>query len=136
MSLSLAPVLTVLNSLAAEIRAAGEPAVAMVVCCPSCEPLALIRMDGVPGRIARFAEMKAYSAAYREASTLSFRNFLQQEQLELASFGNPRLTNLPGGFPIVSNGVFLGAVGVSGRMPMDDHALSEQIAKALAEACA
>ena len=117
-----------LENLVAGISAQKGAPVAAVIVCPAGEPLAMLRMDGVPSRIAAIALAKAYSAAYREASTLSFKAFLAEHGAALADFGNPRLTSLPGGVPLKVHGVTVGAVGVSGRLPADDHALAESCA--------
>lgn len=98
--------------------------VAGVVACSLGQPIALARMDGTPARVVTFALNKAYSAAYREASTLSLRDFLQREKIELAAFCNPQLTSIPGGAPIFSGGGCIGAVGISGRLPQEDHELA------------
>ena len=121
--------LEALHSLEETIRKEGSSPVAGVVSCPAGVPIALIRMNGVPSRIATFATHKAYSAAYREASTLSFRDFLCREKLELSAFCNPDLTSIPGGMPVMFEGRCVGSVGISGRQPMEDHELACMLAK-------
>ena len=121
----------VLNQAVEHISESHEAPVAAVIVSPEGEPIALARMDGVPARIAFLAQAKGYTAAFREASTLSFKEFLAREGLSLNDFLNPRLTALPGGVPVKVNGLTVGAVGVSGRLPLEDHQLSTSIAEAL-----
>ena len=125
---------SVLNQAVEHILASQESPVAAVIVSPEGEPIALARMDGVPARIAFLAQAKGYSAAFREASTLSFREFLTREGLSLNDFLNPRLTSLPGGVPVKVNGLTVGAVGVSGRLPLEDHQLATSIAENLQKA--
>lgn len=120
-----------LTRLTKMVRDEKSVPVAGVVVCESGLPVALARMDGAPPRIAAFAMSKAYTAAYREASTLAFRDFLRAEGLELAAFCNPQLTSIPGGVPVHCNGRCVGAVGISGGMPMPDHELACRFAAEL-----
>lgn len=126
--------LDVLKRFTAECTAAGEPPVAAVITCAAGETIAALRMDGVAPRIMGFAQRKAYAAAWRESTTLAFKTFLVQEGLTLADFGNPRLTSMPGGAPVRLNGQTIGGVGISGRLPAEDHRLAEALAARLLEA--
>jgi len=121
----------VLAQMVEEITTSQAAPVSAAICCPAGEPIASIRMDGVPFRITILAMAKGYSAAFRESSTLSFRDFLAQEKLTLGDFMNPRLTALPGGVPVKVGGKTVGSVGVSGRMPLDDHQLATSVAEKL-----
>ena len=96
-------------------------------------PLLHIRMERAPSRLSHFSMNKAYTAAFRESSTLDLKMFLQREGVELASFGNPRLCALPGGVPIWHDGGCIGALAVSGRAPMEDHALALDLVEKLKE---
>lgn len=111
-----------------ECQGTHESPVAMAVVCPAGEVVAALRMDGVASRIMAIALAKAYSAAWRESSTLALKNFLETEGLPLADFGNPRLTSMPGGVPVRVDGRTLGAVGGSGSPPAEDNRLAELLA--------
>lgn len=131
MTLSVSTALRVLEEFMAEVKASGEAPMAAVVACPAGEILAAVRMDGVHPRIMDIARRKAYSAAWREAPTMTFKGFLEKEGVTLADFGDPRLTSMPGGVPLRLNGRIIGSVAVSGRPPAEDHQLAEVLAARL-----
>ncbi len=107
------------------------------VCAAVCDAtgllLAFARMDGSPVRSIAIAQGKAYSAARMGVRTQAFRERLQREELEVASFCDPLLTSLPGGTPLIdAASQVIGAVGVSGLAIEEDQQLSDAIAKTFA----
>lgn len=83
-----------------------------------------LRMDAAPVRTIAIAQAKAYSAARFGISTLTLQERLQRESLQLSDFMDACLCALPGGVPIELGATQIGAVGISGRSLVDDHALA------------
>lgn len=93
------------------------------------EMIAAARMDGAHPRILTHSVRKAYTAAVMCRNTLSFRRDLEERHGDLDQWGDARLTTLPGGLVVQSDGNFVGAVGAGGGGPDD-----EAVARAMVEA--
>jgi len=100
--------------------------VAIAVVDPCGHALAFLRGDGAPLRASRIAMMKAYTASRFGCSTAALPERLALAGRPLAEYGDPRFTALAGGIPVSApSGRLIGAVGVSGRSPEEDHELAE-----------
>lgn len=88
--------------------------------------VALQRMDGGAPRWVRHCERKAYSAATMGRSTLDLATELTRRGRTIAEYGDPMMTSLPGGVPVLAGRtVSLAAVGVAGNGGADrDHRLA------------
>jgi glc operon protein GlcG len=93
------------------------------------EMIATARMDGAHPRILTHSVRKAYTAAVMCRHTLNFKRDLEQRRGDLDQWGDSRLTTLPGGLVVQSNGNFIGSVGAGGGGPDD-----EAVARAMVEA--
>lgn len=83
------------------------------------------RMDGCPPVVVELAINKAYTAAVALMDTLAFAERDKGWGRELATYGDARFTYLQGGLVIsAADGVLLGGIGVSGRMPDEDERLA------------
>lgn len=111
----------------------GNPPVCLCVVDGAGQLLHFSRMDGAPARLIPIVLAKAYTALRMGCPTETFRERLHNEQLTLADFCDPGFTSLPGGIPITMDGMYLGAVGVSGRALSDDSALAKTYAQILYE---
>lgn len=78
--------------------------------------VAFYRMDGAARRFIAPSINKAYTAAMREQTTDAFHQELIRRRVEVANFGDPRFTVLPGGFPVYcADGTLIAGIGVTGR---------------------
>src|ERR1043165_5743164 len=74
-------------------------------------PVLLLRQDGAPARMLSRARAKAYTAANLGLDTVTFRDaHVQAKQRTLNDWGDPMLTTLQGGLPIVVNGAVVGGI--------------------------
>ncbi len=94
------------------------------------EMIATARMDGAHPRILTHSVRKAYTAAVMCRHTLSFKRDLEQRRGDLDQWGDSRLTTLPGGLVVQSNGNFVGSVGAGGGGP-DDEAVASAMVEAM-----
>ena len=79
------------------------------------------RMDGAPPTVAEFACDKAYTASMLNKSTRAFfERMASSAELTMGLANRRRLLCWEGGLPIVSNGVVIGGVGVSGASGPED----------------
>jgi len=86
--------------------------------------IAAYRMDGCRPRWMRGAIRKAYTAAVMDRSTEVFHAEIVRRQLQIAYYGDPIFTALPGGIVIkAADGTTLGAIGVTGptKTPSDSE---------------
>jgi uncharacterized protein GlcG (DUF336 family) len=72
------------------------------------------RMDGAPARTLTHAIRKAYTAAEMGRDTARFGDDLRDRGGGLDQWGNAKLTTLPGGCVVVSQGSVVGAVACGG----------------------
>ncbi|HEY7062975.1 MAG TPA: heme-binding protein [Chloroflexota bacterium] len=92
------------------------------------------RMDDAPLSAQRAARRKAYTAALMRAATLEFREQMRERGRSLADYGDPALTRLQGGKPLIYQGRCVGAIGVAGTPPAQDEALADLGVRAFADA--
>ncbi len=95
------------------------------------ELLAFLRTDGCPLPPIAIAANKAYSAARQGIESREIGDDARARAYPLSNFGDPRITGWGGGVPILSDGLVVGAVGVSGLPEDDDMALARLGAAAL-----
>lgn len=81
-------------------------------------PILFERMDGVAPATARIAFEKARTAAIFRGPTGGMEDRIPDR---LAMLALPGATPLKGGVPLVSAGQVVGAVGISGLAPQQDH---------------
>lgn len=79
----------------------------------------------------RLATRKAYTAALMRRATAIITEEVRQGVVNLASLGDPVLLAMPGGVPILIDGVVVGAVGVSGLPAETDATIAAAAATAL-----
>ena len=78
------------------------------------------RMDGASPNSANVAINKAYTAIFWKMNTKEVRALLEESNMDIAWFGNPRYSPIRGGVLIKStDGAILGAIGISGRIPKE-----------------
>lgn len=80
------------------------------------------------------AARKAYTAAILKRTTTAVKASVVAGQLDLPRLGDPDLVPMPGGAPIVLNGIVVGAVGVSGLPPEVDARIADEALSQLASA--
>ena len=119
------------KAIAAGISAARvrNRAMAFAVADHRGEMIATARMDGAHPRILTHSVRKAFTAAVMCRDTLSFRRDLAERDGDLDQWGDARLTTLPGGRVVQSDGKIIGSVGAGGGGPDD-----EPVARAMVEA--
>ena len=94
---------------------------------------AFLAMDGVPPVALGWATDKAITAASFRAPTHALAYGLAEAPATLASvMAQPHATVAPAGFPLLVDGVVVGAVGASGGTPEQDRAVAETGVEALA----
>lgn len=91
------------------------------------------RMENCDARVIVHAMRKAYTSATMKRSTLFFRDQNAELSKTLADWGDPGLTQLPGGVDVRIGDEWYGAVGVGGNTPERDVELAELAAKTLAD---
>lgn len=85
-----------------------------------------LRMDGAPLVTIEVAIGKARSAAYLQAPTKLFEDFINAGLPSMTT--TPGILPLQGGVPILYNNEIIGAVGVSGASGEVDNELARSIA--------
>jgi uncharacterized protein GlcG (DUF336 family) len=112
--LTLAQAQHALATIAAASAAAGY-VVAIAIVDDRGDLIAAHRMDGCRPRWMRASLRKAYTAAVMDRSTENFHEEIVRRNLQIAYYGDPLFTALPGGIPILApDGTTLGAIGVTG----------------------
>lgn len=91
-------------------------------------------MDGCHTRVLRGAIRKAYTAAVMQRSSAELRAQDRERGKELADWGDPMLTHLPGGAPLQIDGECYGAVGVGGTSDGGDDKMASRAAEHLTAA--
>lgn len=94
--------------------------------------IAFARMDGAWLGSIEIAKNKAYTARAFDMSTKELSTISQpgEPAYGIASSTDHRIAIFPGGIPIVVNEVVIGAVGVSGGKPDQDHEVASAAAVA------
>jgi uncharacterized protein GlcG (DUF336 family) len=112
----------------AAIVAATEAAgyvVAIAVVDENADLIAAYRMDGSRPRWMRATLRKAYTACVMDRDTAAFQAEIVKRNLQIAYYGDPMFTGLPGGIPIVgADGSTIGGIGVTGKTEGRDAELA------------
>lgn len=85
----------------------------------------LSRMDGASPATARISYEKARTAAIFRGATAPMEDRIADRPGMVVL---PGATPLKGGVPLVSGGQVIGAIGISGLAPQDDHRVAEAAA--------
>ncbi len=111
---------------------ADETSAAVAVVDAHGELVAFLRTDGCGLPSINIAIHKAFTAARErvESSVLGERS--RVEEFPLTNFGDPRYVGWGGGVPIISDGVVIGGLGVSGLPEADDVELARWAVTTLA----
>jgi glc operon protein GlcG len=91
-------------------------------------PILYERMDGVAPATARISMEKARTAAIFRLATAIMEDRIPDR---LGTMVLPGATPLKGGVPLMAAGQVVGAVGISGLAPQQDHQVGEAAAAAL-----
>lgn len=95
-------------------------------------PKAFVRTDGASFTSGYVAQDKAFTAASGRPTGLWHEALANDPVLEAGARNTiPRMTTLPGGFPIEVDGVVVGGFGVSGGHYNDDSAVAISALKAV-----
>jgi glc operon protein GlcG len=120
---------------AAEAKAAeiGVPVVIVVVD-DGGDLKALLGMDGPPKGAIQWSIDKAVTAASFGTPTHVLAQAMEGVSWAIPSLmAQPHATLAPGGFPLVVDGIVVGAVGASGGMPDQDQSVAQAGVAALEE---
>ena len=112
-----------LDLIAAAAREAGY-VVAIAIVDAHGDLVAARRMDGARPRWMRASLRKAYSAAVMDRDTEEFHAEIVRRNLQIAYYGDPMLTALPGGIVVEAAGATLAAIGVTGKTDGRDAELA------------
>ena len=85
-------------------------------------PILFERMDGAVPASSRIAFEKARTAAIFRSPTGAMEDRIPDR---LAMLALPGATPVKGGVPLVADGQVVGAVGISGVLPQQDHQVAE-----------
>ena len=88
------------------------------------DPIAFARMDESTPRWVRNAQKKAYTSAMMGRDSMALFRELQARGRNLADYGDPNFTTLPGGVVAYHGKRIAGAVGVTGRAGGEDEELA------------
>lgn len=88
--------------------------------------ISLTMMDGSDKINKDLACRKAYTSSLMRKRTKTWQEFIEKQQVGLDVFGDPQMTIIPGGAPIInSDGDTLGSIGISGRTMKEDQELAD-----------
>jgi glc operon protein GlcG len=93
--------------------------------------ISLERMDGTQKGSVRVAEQKARTAIMFKRPTKAFEDMVLQGRPVMMTM--PDAICLEGGLPLIRDGVYVGAIGVSGLKSSEDGVVAAAGASALAE---
>jgi glc operon protein GlcG len=79
----------------------------------------------------QLAQRKAWSALRFRRTTARLAEEVNAGMLQLDGFHDPRLLAMPGGTPILVDGIAIGGVGVSGLPPVQDAEMAERFSALL-----
>lgn len=105
--------------------------VAVAVTDPGGHLKAFERTDGAAFLTVEVAVNKAWTAASYNLDTRSWNEYLQNDPRALSLAYLPRLTAIPGGFPVRENGLLIGGLGISGGNAAQDQEIAEAALKSL-----
>ena len=91
--------------------------------------ISLERMDGTQKGSVRVAEQKARTAIMFKRPTKAFEDMVLQGRSVMMTM--PDVICLEGGLPLIRDGVYVGAIGVSGVKSSEDGIVAAQGASAL-----
>jgi uncharacterized protein GlcG (DUF336 family) len=120
-----AAALHALDLIAAATRDAGY-VVAIAIVDAHGDLVAARRMDGARPRWMRASLRKAYSAAVMDRDTDDFHAEIVRRNLQIAYYGDPMLTALPGGIVVEAGGATVAGIGVTGKT----HGRDAELARA------
>ncbi|MEP4532148.1 MAG: heme-binding protein [Cyclobacteriaceae bacterium] len=106
---------------AIELAEERNVVLSMAVCDDHGELIAFAKMDGVGLQTAPLARAKAYTAARMRKSTQLLGDWAREKDKDISNWVDPQITGLGGGMPIMSDGVVIGGMGVSGLSPQEDE---------------
>ena len=115
--------LRALDAIAAATREAGY-VVAIAIVDAHGDLVAARRMDGARPRWMRASLRKAYSAAVMDRDTEAFHAEIVRRNLQVAYYGDPMLTALPGGIVVERDGETVAGIGVTGKTDGRDAELA------------
>lgn len=87
------------------------------------ELLALVRLDGAPLSSIAVATNKAWTAARLRRPTRVLGAGVRARGIDIAYYGDPRLTGFGGGVPVWAGAQVAGAIAVSALSDEEDEAL-------------
>ena len=93
--------------------------------------VAMERMDGAMLGSIDVAYAKARTAIMYKRSTKVYDDMLGKEYPGARLLSNPEICPFEGGVPIIMNGEYIGAIGVSGNTPPHDGQVAEAGEKAI-----
>ena len=94
--------------------------------------ISVTMMDGMGSRSVNLVSKKAYTAALMVKRTADWWEQMKNLGIGLDSFGDPQMTYLPGGAPILTkDGDLIGAIGISGWTMEEDQMLADEAVKLL-----
>ena len=94
----------------------------------SSSPLARTRCPPLPRQL---AQRKAWSALHFRRPTATLAQEVSAGTLRLAVFNDPQLLAMPGGEPVIVDGLAIGGVGISGLPPALDAELAARFVQRL-----
>jgi glc operon protein GlcG len=92
------------------------------------ELIAFGAQDGCGALPRKLALRKAYTSLILRRTTTEVKDAVTAGQIDMDRLNDPELAPMPGGAPLLLNGVIVGAIGISGLPPVDDAAIAEAVA--------
>ncbi len=121
----------IIDTIRAELERRGQGA-AIAVTDAHGELLAFLRTDGCKLPSITIAINKAFTAARERQESAAIGQSSREKGFPMTNFGDPRYTAWGGGVPLVSQGVVVGGVGVSGLPEQEDMVLAAMGASLIA----
>lgn len=121
----------IVDTIRAELERQGQGA-AIAVTDAHGELLAFLRTDGCKLPSITIAINKAFTAARERQESAAIGQSSRDKGFPMTNFGDPRYTAWGGGVPLVSQGVVVGGVGVSGLPEQEDMVLAAMGASLIA----
>lgn len=92
------------------------------------ELIAFGAQDGCGALPRKLASRKAYTSLILRRTTTEVKDAVVTGKIDMDRLNDPELAPMPGGAPLLLNGVIVGAIGISGLPPADDAAIAEAAA--------
>lgn len=92
------------------------------------ELIAFGAQDGCGVLPRKLAPRKAYTSLILRRTTTEVKDAVTAGQIDMDRLNDPELAPMPGGAPLLLNGVIVGAIGISGLPPADDAAIADAAA--------